>query len=126
MNPAGRAILKPCHYRESEEMPTNQYPIQLSTGRNAYQFHTHTKTGRTPRLQQAAPEPLLTISKEDAELAGVKDGEQVLVESVRGSIQVPVSVGGIAKGQAFIPFHFGYWDKPDERSRAANELTQGE
>lgn len=124
VNPKGRAILKACHYIPADEMPNKEYPIALSTGRNTYHFHTRTKTGRSKKLQEASPDTEITISEEDAAEIGVKTGDQVVVESARGSIQVKASVGGINKGQSFVPFHFGYFDASDDRSRAANELTQ--
>jgi ferredoxin-nitrate reductase len=122
MNPAGRAFLKACHYIPSPEEPSEEYPFRLSTGRRVHHFHTRTKTGRTP-LQNACPAPVIEICKEDAESMGVQDGEEVLVESVRGKVELPVMIAGIEKGQTFIPFHFGYFDSTDGKARAANELT---
>ncbi|WQF87694.1 Putative molybdopterin oxidoreductase, aspartate decarboxylase-like domain superfamily [Colletotrichum destructivum] len=84
LNPAGRAILKSYHYVPSLEELDEEYPLRLSTGRNKFQFHTRTKTGRSKKLQDAC---------------------------------------GMSVGQVFVPFHFGYWDAKDGKSRAANELT---
>lgn len=142
MNSAGRAILKAAHYMQSLEATNEEYPLQLSTGRRVYHFHTRTKTGRSKELQEAAPEPKIQISEEDAEKLGIKDGEDVVVKSRRGQVQMLAAVGDIEPGQTFIPFHFGsvnshhddsypdllfvsYFDSPDGQSRAANELTQG-
>ncbi|KAF1838463.1 nitrate reductase [Decorospora gaudefroyi] len=122
LDPAGRAILKVCRYRQSPEEPNDEYPLRLSTGRRVHQFHTRTKTGRTP-LQNACPAPEIEISKEDAELLGLEDGDYVLVESARGKVELPARIAPIEKGQTFIPFHFGYFDAQDEKARAANELT---
>ncbi|KAF2856852.1 nitrate reductase [Plenodomus tracheiphilus IPT5] len=122
LNPAGRAILKACPFRVSSEEPNDEYPLRLSTGRRVHHFHTRTKTGRTP-LQNTCPSPEIEISTEDARTFGVEDGEEVLVESVRGKVQLPVRVGGIEPCQTFIPFHFGYFDSTDGKARAANELT---
>jgi len=123
INPAGRAILKACHYIESFEITTDQYPFALSTGRNVYHFHTRTKTGRSKPLQQACSEPMIHINEEDAGKLGIKDEEEVVIRSRRGAVQMKAKIGRILKGQVFIPFHFGYFDAPDERARAANELT---
>lgn len=122
LNPNGRAIIKTCEYRQSEEMPSEEYPLTLSTGRNVYQFHTRTKTGRISELQKARPDPVCQISAKDAEKYGVIDGQDVIVTSRRGQIQMPARVGEIEPGQIFIPFHYGYWDNK-EKARAANELT---
>jgi ferredoxin-nitrate reductase len=64
-------------------------------------------------------------SKHDADALDLEDGEEVLVESVRGKVELPVRIGGVEKGQTFIPFHFGYFDSTDGKARAANELTTG-
>lgn len=124
LNPAGRAILKACHFIPSYESPDEEYPLRLSTGRNVYHFHTRTKTGRTA-LQEACPEPEVRISEKDARKFGIVNGEMVVVRSRRGQIELKVAAGKIGPGQAFIPFHFGYFDSKDGRSRAANELTIG-
>ncbi|KAL2138667.1 hypothetical protein VTI28DRAFT_6390 [Corynascus sepedonium] len=122
LNPAGRAILKACHYSAPMEMPDEEYPLRLSTGRKVHHFHTRTKTGRTA-LQKACPEPEVRVSERDAARAGVSDGEMVVVRSRRGAVELRCRVGGISESQVFIPFHFGYWDSKDRRARAANELT---
>lgn len=125
LDPAGRAVLKACHYIPAPEQTSKEYPLQLSTGRNVYQFHTRTKTGRSKPLQDAFSEPIVHLNAEDAAAAGVCHNDQVIVSSCRGKVQMKASVGDIALSQCFIPFHFGYWDAADSRARAANELTMG-
>ncbi|KAK5397854.1 hypothetical protein LTR06_011560, partial [Exophiala xenobiotica] len=73
---------------------------------------------------QADPEPYVQVSKEDARKYNISEGDQVLVESRRGKVQVGARVGLMARGQVFIPFHFGYFDAHDGKARAANELTR--
>ncbi|KAK5356139.1 hypothetical protein LTR11_011660 [Exophiala xenobiotica] len=65
------------------ESVDDDYPLQLSTGRRPLHFHTRTKTGRTPRLQQADLEPYVQVSKEDAPKYNISEEDQVLVESRR-------------------------------------------
>jgi anaerobic selenocysteine-containing dehydrogenase len=126
LNPAGRAILKACHYSAPMEEPDEEFPLRLSTGRNVYHFHTRTKTGRTP-LQKRCPEPEVRIHEADAARAGVSDGDMIIVQSRRGAVEMKCRVGRMGgPGHVFIPFHFGYWDSTDGRARAANELTIGE
>jgi anaerobic selenocysteine-containing dehydrogenase len=107
MNLAGKAFLKAAAYLPSAEAVNEEYPLQLSTGRQVYHFHTRTKTGRAKALQDAAPAPFIQISEADAKKFDVKDGEDVIVRSRRGVVQLPAQVGGISEGQTFIPFHFG-------------------
>ncbi|KAK0842525.1 hypothetical protein LTS02_016454 [Friedmanniomyces endolithicus] len=123
MNPNGRAILKACHYIDSFEVVDQDYPLQLSTGRNVYHFHTRSKTGRSKPLQQAFSEPAVRINEGDAKVLVINNDEEVVVRSRRGAVQMKAKIGRISKGQTFIPFHFGYFDAPDRRARAANELT---
>jgi ferredoxin-nitrate reductase len=73
-----------------------------------YQFHTRAKTGRSKELQEKAPEANVELNAEDAENYGIKDGDEVLIKSQRGAIQVPATISKIAKDQIFIPFYYGY------------------
>jgi anaerobic selenocysteine-containing dehydrogenase len=113
--PGGRAFLRAADYQPGPETPDDDYPLLLTTGRSLYQFHTRTKTGRAPELQQAAPEAWLELSAADAAELGVADGDRVLVASRRGRIEVTARVTPIAKGMVFVPFHYA--------DQAANELT---
>jgi ferredoxin-nitrate reductase len=128
-DPGGRAILKAAHYTPPEEGPDDEYPFMLTTGRLVYHWHTRTKTGRAPELQEAAPEVFVEMNEADAEELGIIDGEVVEVASRRGTVRAPARVGGIEAGHVFIPFHYGYWDEDGETDedggykRAANELT---
>jgi len=127
-DPKGRAFLKAAAYVPSPELPSDDYPLLLNTGRTVYHWHTRTKTGRTPELQQAAPEPWVELAPEDAESLGVSDGDLVAVESPRGRIEAPARLTDIRQGVVFLPFHYGYWDdtngsESNGRPRAANELT---
>ncbi|GEK21029.1 molybdopterin oxidoreductase family protein [Cellulomonas xylanilytica] len=128
MNPAGKAVLKAAEYTRPHEMPSEQYPLQLITGRTLYQFHTRTKTGRVPQLRDAAPEVWVEVSAHDADLHGVDEGDLAEVATPRGTVRARVRVSGIRSGVLFLPFHYGYWDtpgghEPAEHGRAANELT---
>ena len=122
LEPDGRAILKGTHYRPPAEEPDKDYPIYLTTGRLVYHFHTRTKTGRSRALRDAAPDERIQIARRDAEPLGIGEGDWVRITSRRGEAEARATLGDIEPGQAFVPFHFGYWDAPG-RTRAANELT---
>jgi anaerobic selenocysteine-containing dehydrogenase len=122
-DPAGRAVLKAADYLPPREQPDRQYPFWLTTGRVVYQFHTRTKTGRSPELNAAAPGPVLELAAADARRLGVKTGDTVEVRSRRGTVRAAAKVSDIEAGHVFLPFHYGYWDAKADRRRAANELT---
>jgi ferredoxin-nitrate reductase len=123
LNPDGKALLKAAEYVPPHEVPSEEHPFHLGTGRTVYHFHTRTKTGRAPELQAAAPEPWVELSPGDAERLGVGEGELLEVVSARGSVRVPARITEIRDGAVFIPFHYGYWDVTNGHPRAANELT---
>ncbi|MEV6319041.1 nitrate reductase [Streptomyces sp. NPDC051776] len=111
----GRARISPAAYEPSPEAPDEQHPLTCTTGRTVYHWHTRTKTGRSPRLDAAAPGPWVEVSPEDAAAYGIEDGDLVRVESRRGAVEVPARICGTRVGTVFMPFHYG--------SQAANDLT---
>ncbi|HEX2894384.1 MAG TPA: nitrate reductase [Marmoricola sp.] len=129
LNPEGKAMLKACEYVPPHEEPSPDYPFTLTTGRTLYHFHTRTKTGRAPELQAAAPEVWVEMSLADAEERGWTDGDLLAITTPRGRVEAPLRVTGVRRGVVFLPFHYGYWDRPgghepeDGHGRAANELT---
>ena len=121
--PEGKAILKACEYVPPHESPDGDHPLRLSTGRTLFHFHTRTKTARAPQLQRAAPDVWVEVSAADARRLQLSEGDLVEVRSPRGSVRAPVRISGVREGVVFVPFHYGWWDRPDDESRAANELT---
>jgi anaerobic selenocysteine-containing dehydrogenase len=90
------------------EEPCPEYPFMLNTGRTVEHWHTRTKTGRVPILEQAAPEAWLEVNPKDAERLGVSNHDWVSVASRRGKVdRVRVRVTSIVgPGHVFMPFHF--------------------
>jgi anaerobic selenocysteine-containing dehydrogenase len=125
MNPDGKAVIKSTGYLPAHEMPSDEFPLYLITGRTVFHFHTRTKTGRAPELQAAAPQVWVELSIKDADAHGISEGDLVEVSSARGAIRGAARISGIRDGVLFVPFHYGYWDAadPDHHDRAANELT---
>jgi anaerobic selenocysteine-containing dehydrogenase len=114
-DPRGRAFLHAAPYEPSPEVPSDEYPLLLTTGRTIYQFHTRTKTGRAPELDAAAPEVWAELNADDAAQLDIAEGDPLIIESRRGSIAAPARLAGIRRGVVFVPFHYA--------EHAANELT---
>lgn len=121
-DPGGRVIIKAAEYTEPIESTDDKFPFLLTTGRVVYQFHTRTKTARAPELNEAAPDPFVEICEHDATKLKIADGDVIEVYSRRGTLRAPAKIADILPGHLFVPFHYGYWDRPDADS-AANELT---
>ncbi len=114
--PVGRVSFMVVPAVESRELPDEDYPLILTTGRMLFQYHTGTMTRRSKALEKAAPEPFIEINEKDAANLDIRDGESVAVSSRRGEVRVKARVGDmVAPGVVFMPFHF--------KEAAANLLT---
>ncbi|MEZ4458067.1 MAG: molybdopterin dinucleotide binding domain-containing protein, partial [Gemmatimonadales bacterium] len=114
--PDGTALLVPVEYLPAAELPDDEYPFALNTGRQMVHWHTGTMTRRSTGLDSREPVPVVDMSPRDAMEMGVEDGDSVRVSSRRGSVVIRVRVSNRqAKGQVFIPMHY--------REAAANILT---
>ena len=112
----GRALMVPVEFLPPSELPSEEYPYFLNTGRQMYHWHTGTMTRRARGLDSREPVPVVEIAPEDALALGVADGDTVRVSSRRGSILIGARISDRqAKGQIFIPMHY--------REAAANLLT---
>jgi ferredoxin-nitrate reductase len=106
--PSGRANFHALPDEVRGEMPDDDYPLILTTGRIRDQWHTMTKTGKVARLRQHAPQALLEMNPEDAEEIRIGEGEIAVVESRRGEVRLPVRITStIKKGAVFLPMHWG-------------------
>ncbi|MFT4884308.1 MAG: formate dehydrogenase major subunit [Natronomonas sp.] len=112
----GKARFVPADMGEPGELPDEEYPLTLTTGRVLYHFHTGTLTRRVDALTDHVGESFVEIHPETAAEVGVSDGEFVRIDSPRGSIEVRAWVTDRpGKGVVFVPMHFA--------DGAANELT---
>jgi len=112
----GKGLLSAITWSGPEELPDDEYPLVLTTGRVLYQYHTGTMTRRSPVLEESAPSAYVEMNPEDAESLGFNDAEEVQASSRRGSIRLPVRITDrVKKGLVFIPFHY--------KEAAANLLT---
>ena len=106
--PDGRARFAPTPHADPAEAPDADFPLLLTTGRVADQWHTMTRTGKSAALLAATPEPLLEVHPADAATAGLRDGAQARVASRRGAVRLRVRCDdGLPRGVAFAPFHWG-------------------
>ena len=112
----GRARFVPVEFLKPDELPSDEYPFILNTGRQMYHWHTGTMSRRSEGLDSREPVPIIEIHPSDAIDLGVGDGDTVRVTSRRGSVLIGVRISDRqAPGQVFMPMHF--------REAAANLLT---
>ncbi|MCK1823550.1 bifunctional nitrate reductase/sulfite reductase flavoprotein subunit alpha, partial [Streptomyces sp. XM83C] len=105
--PSGRARFFARPHLPAAELPDDDYPFVLTTGRLQHQWHTMTKTGKVAKLNKLNPGPFVEVSPEDAVTLGLTDGDRVEVASRRGRAVLPAVVTDrVRPGTCFAPFHW--------------------
>ncbi|MBU0988284.1 MAG: hypothetical protein KKH68_13635, partial [Proteobacteria bacterium] len=112
----GKGLFHAIEYLDPAEMPDEEYPFFLTTGRMFAHYHTGTMTRMSPHLDSEQKTGYVEIHPEDARALAVKDGETVKLTTRRGEIEVPARISQKVKpGLLFVPFHFA--------ENSANVLT---
>ncbi len=91
------------------EPPDSSYPFWLLSGRGtSAQWHTQTRTGKSPMLLQMAPGALyVELHPKDAIKLNIQHNEKVQIMSRRGSVEATAKVmATVQPGQVFIPMHY--------------------
>jgi sulfite reductase (NADPH) flavoprotein alpha-component len=104
---SGRGIFYARPHIPPAEMPDDDYPFVLNTGRLQHQWHTLTKTAKVAKLNKLNPGPFVELHPQDASALGVADGDSVEVASRRGRAVLPAVVTDrVRPGCCFAPFHW--------------------
>ncbi|MCR5356059.1 MAG: formate dehydrogenase subunit alpha [Lachnospiraceae bacterium] len=97
----------PADYVESAELPDEEYPFILMTGRILYHYNTRAMTGKTPGLMEREGHSFIEMNKEDAVRLNISDGELIRVSSRRGALVTTARVGDkVSVRETWMPFHF--------------------
>lgn len=103
-------------FKEAAELPDDEYPLVLTTGRIMWHYHTGSMTRRSRKLESEAPEPYIEMHVDDAKKIGLNGHKHVRVTSRRGQIELGVRVTkDIRRGVVYMAFHW--------REAPANALT---
>jgi formate dehydrogenase alpha subunit len=98
----------PVDYTPPIELPDEEYPFTLTTGRRYESYNTHTQTrfyAEGVRLKQT--EETVDIHPDDAARLGIEDGSLVQVRSRRGELQVKAKITEqVVPGLVFMSFHW--------------------
>jgi formate dehydrogenase alpha subunit len=113
--PRGRGKFYDIDYVPSVEMPDEEYPFILTTGRLLEHWHGGTLT-RHSKLDDLYPQARIEINPADSARLKIEDGQTVRVLSRRGTVVLRAWVTQrTTVGVVFIPMHFA--------EAAANLLT---
>ena len=112
----GRGKIVPARLIPPAELPDEEFPLILTTGRLLEHWHTGSMTRRATVLDHLEPEAIVSMNRWDMKRMSITPGEEVQVKTKRGSIVIKVrSDKEIPEGMVFIPFCFA--------EAAANVLT---
>ncbi len=112
----GKAHLVPAEWLPAKELPDEEYPFVLNTGRLLEHWHTGSMTRRSYALDAIQPRAHVYVHLEDAAAMSIEEGDMVRISSRRGQIELEARISHReTRGSCFIPFHF--------REAAANVLT---
>ena len=112
----GRGKIVPARLIPPAELPDDDFPLILTTGRLLEHWHTGSMTRRATVLDHIEPEAIVSMNRWDMKRMKIDAGEHVHVKTKRGSIVIKVrSDKEIPEGMVFIPFCFA--------EAAANVLT---
>ena len=102
---SGRGKLVPAAILPPDELPDDEYPMILTTGRQLEHWHTGAMTRRATLLDRLEPEAVAYLSPHDADRLGVAGGGTVRISTRRGIIELATRTDtGVAPGVIFVPF----------------------
>ena len=103
----GRGKIVPADLLPPDEVPDEQYPLVLTTGRLLEHWHTGAMTRRAGVLDELEPQGIAAMNPYEIERLGLKAGEMVSVETRRGTVEAVLrSDREVADGMVFMPFCF--------------------
>ncbi|MET3983678.1 molybdopterin oxidoreductase family protein [Streptomyces sp. PvR034] len=103
----GRARFVAVSHRDAAEVPDEEYPLLLTTGRVVAQYQSGAQTRRVAELNAAAPGPFVELHPRLAARVGAREGRPLAVVSRRGRVVAPARItDAIRADTVFMPFHW--------------------
>jgi len=113
---SGRGKIVPAKVLPPDEVPDDEYPMVLSTGRVLEHWHTGAMTRRSSVLDAIEPEAVAFMSPKDMRKKKLSPGDFIRLETRRGAIEVKVRADrDVPENMVFMPFCYA--------EAAANLLT---
>jgi formate dehydrogenase alpha subunit len=112
----GKGLFHAVTYLPPAELPDEEYPYMLTTGRSYVHYHTGTMSRKSPSLNKEVQEGYVEINPREAKKLRISQGDRIKVRSRRGEIEIKADLSErVERGTVYIPFHFA--------ESAANVLT---
>jgi formate dehydrogenase alpha subunit len=101
----GKGLFKAIEFQNPAEMPDEEYPFLLNSGRKLEHYCVMTRNSQA--LEANAPEELAELNPQDAQKLGVENGGKIKVTSRRGELTTKVKVTNrVPEGMLFMTFHY--------------------
>jgi len=112
----GRGKFMPIDHLPPAEIPNDDFPFILNTGRVLYHWHGGQMTRRSTGIMQIYGKAMVELNPKDAMKLGINEKKTIRVISRRGSIEAEAWITDrVPPGMVFANFHF-----PET---SANQLT---
>jgi len=106
--PDRRAHFHHVEQRAPAELPDDEFPYYLTTGRMLRQYQSGTQTRRVAQLAQAEPEPMVEMHPTLARRLDARGGDKIRLRTRRGEVVMTARMdSGIRPDTVFVPFHWG-------------------
>ena len=103
----GRAKFTPANIIAPAEIPDDEYPLILTTGRQLEHWHTGSMTRRTKVLDAVEPQANASLHPRTLRKMGVEPGESIDIETRRGKISIMARADkAVSEDMVFLPFAF--------------------
>ncbi len=103
----GKGHFIPGNHQPPAEIPCEDYPFFLNTGRIYYHYHTGTMSRKSTMLNRESNEALLQINPQDAARLEVRAGDMLCMASRRGAVEIKAEITEqVCPGSVYTSFHF--------------------
>jgi formate dehydrogenase major subunit len=103
----GRGRIVPADLLPPDEVPDEEYPLVLTTGRMLEHWHTGAMTRRAGVLNAIEPQGIAAMNPYEIERQGLQIGDVIEVETRRGTVEAILRADReVADGMVFMPFCF--------------------
>ncbi|WP_417594611.1 molybdopterin-dependent oxidoreductase [Oceanospirillum sp.] len=123
--PSGKARFVRISPQKPAIAPDKDYPFILNTGRVRDQWHTMTRTARSPRLMAHISEPFVEVETGDAHRLGLEQNQLIRLQGHQGEFLGRVKISSQLKpGSLFAPIHWNNrYTKAGKIDSLVNALT---
>ncbi|SIT53612.1 NAD-dependent formate dehydrogenase catalytic subunit / NAD-dependent formate dehydrogenase iron-sulfur protein [Mesorhizobium prunaredense] len=103
----GRGRIVPADLLPPDEVPDEEFPLVLTTGRLLEHWHTGSMTRRAGVLDAIEPQGIAAMNPYEIKRHGLRQGDMIAVETRRGTVDAILRADReVADGTVFMPFCF--------------------